>query len=135
MLERPIAPIDRVAALTGTLILEYEVKGSAAVLVHFTNWAQGVVDVNFNVPDDAAQNVLQVRGADGGTLGVYASGGVAGYSAAQVREGYDIGAEPPVSGRAGLTVLDTLRPDKAARRGRFLKVQRSSSHSRRSHRV
>ncbi len=161
LLEWLIAPIDRVAALSDTLTFDYEVEDSATVLVHFANGAHGVVDANFNVPDDAAQNVLEIRGTKGaiyadhtigqdagGTLRVYVPGGVAGYNAAQVREGQDIGvtvpferinmyraeaeafvraiesgSEPPVSGRVGLRALEiTLRAYEAARQGRFLAV-------------
>lgn len=161
LLEWLIAPIDRVAALTETLTFDYEVEDSATVLVHFANGAQGVVDANFNVPDDAAQNVLEIRGTKGtayadhtigqdagGTLRVYVPGGVAGYDAAQVRDGHDIGvtvpfepinmyraeaeafvraiesgSEPPVSGAVGLRALEvTLRAYQAAGEGRFLAV-------------
>lgn len=105
LLEWLIAPIDRVAALTETLTFDYEVEDSATVLVHFANGAQGVVDANFNVPDEASQNVLEIRGTKGavyadhtigqdagGGLRVFIPAGVGTYDAAQVREGQSGGA-------------------------------------------
>ncbi|NPV07809.1 MAG: Gfo/Idh/MocA family oxidoreductase [Anaerolineae bacterium] len=106
LLEWLIGPIDRLTALVETVAFDYEVEDSATVLLHFSNGAQGIVDVSFNVPDEAAQNVLEIRGTKGaiyadhtigqdagGNVRLYAPGEVGGYDAAQVREGRDIGVQ------------------------------------------
>jgi predicted dehydrogenase len=98
LLEMFLGPISEVAAFARTLTFHYAVEDSATVLVRFASGAQGVVDVNFNVPDEAAQNVLEVRGTKGAvladhTIGQDAGGhmvaylpqGSKGYEAAQVR--------------------------------------------------
>ncbi len=98
LLEMFLGPIRELAAFARTLTFNYAVEDSATVLVRFQSGAQGVVDVNFNVPDEAAQNVLEVRGTKGAvladhTIGQDAGGhmvaylpqGARGYEAAQVR--------------------------------------------------
>ncbi|MHB0875338.1 MAG: Gfo/Idh/MocA family protein [Anaerolineae bacterium] len=161
LLEWLVGRVDRVGCLYQTVTHAYEVEDTATVLMHFENGAQGIVDVNFNVPDAAAQNVLEIRGtrgavyADhtigqdaGGSVRLYLPEAVGGYSAAQVREGGDIGrplqyerinmykaqaeafvqavqdgTHPFVSGEVGLRALElTLRSYEAAREGRFLSV-------------
>ena len=84
----------------GTLTHGYAAEDSATVLLEFESGAQGVVDANFNIPDEASQNVLEVRGTKGAvyadhTIGQDAGGHmmsyivreVGGYDAAQVRTG------------------------------------------------
>jgi predicted dehydrogenase len=106
LLEWFVGPVDRLTALVETVTFDYEVEDSATVLLRFANGAQGVVDVAFNVPDDAAQNVLEIRGTKGaiyadhtigqepgGRVRLYQPGQVGGYDAAQAREGHDIGVE------------------------------------------
>lgn len=65
LLEFFFGPISRVAAFSRTLTHSYAVDDSTTVLCEFENGAQGVVETNFNVPDDAAQNSLEVRGTRG----------------------------------------------------------------------
>ncbi len=106
LLEWLIGPIDRLSALVETVTFDYEVEDSATVLLHFGNGAQGIVDVNFNVPDEAAQNVLEIRGTKGaiyadhtigqdagGRVRLFAPEGIGGYDAAQVRDDGDIGRD------------------------------------------
>ena len=98
LLEMFIGKTKRVAALASTLTFKYPVEDTATILAEFENGAQGIVDVSFNVPDEAAQNVLEIRGtrgaviADhtigqepGGTMIAYIPQGVKGYDAAQAR--------------------------------------------------
>jgi len=85
LLEWLVGRIDRVCCLSQTVTFDYEV---------------------FNVPDEAAQNVLELRGTKGavyadhtigqdagGRVRVYLPEDVGDYDAAQVREGQDIGRE------------------------------------------
>ena len=82
LLEWLIGPIDRIGCLFETVTHAYEVEDTATALLHFANGAQGVVDVNFNVPDAAARNVLENSGGTRGavyadhTIGQDAGGGV-----------------------------------------------------------
>lgn len=104
LLEWLIGRIDRLGCLTQTVTHDYEVEDTATVLLHFACGAQGIVDANFNVPDAAAQNVLEIRGTKGavyadhtigqdagGTVRLYLPGAVGGYDAAQVREDGGVG--------------------------------------------
>jgi len=106
LLEWLVGRIDRVCCLSQTVTFDYEVEDSATALLHFEDGAQGIVDVSFNVPDEAAQNVLELRGTKGavyadhtigqdagGRVRVYLPEDVGDYDAAQVREGQDIGRE------------------------------------------
>ncbi len=103
LLEMLMGPIVQLVAFAGTLTFRYAVEDSATVLCKFASGAHGVVDVNFNVPDEAAQNVLELRGTRGAvladhTIGQDAGGhmvaylpqGSRGYEAAQVRLGESI---------------------------------------------
>ncbi len=97
LLEMWLGPVARVAAFSQALTHSYDVDDSTTVLCEFQNGAQGVVEVNFNVPDDAAQNSLEIRGTRGvvtadHTIGQGAGGNMtaylfeqAGYAAEQVR--------------------------------------------------
>jgi predicted dehydrogenase len=97
LLEMWLGPVARVAAFSRTLTHAYEVDDSTTVLCEFQSGAQGVVEVNFNVPDDAAQNSIEIRGTRGvvvadHTIGQSAGGNMtaylfdqAGYAAAQER--------------------------------------------------
>lgn len=106
LLEWLIGPIAELTCLSETITHGYEIEDTATVLLRFANGAQGIVDVNFNVPDEAAQNVLEIRGTRGAvyadhTIGQDAGGRVVaylpeevgGYDAAQVREGAGAGRE------------------------------------------
>jgi len=97
LLEMWLGPISRVTALSRTLTHAYKVDDSTTVLCEFASGAQGVVEVNFNVPDEAGQNALEIRGTRGvvtadHTIGQGEGGNMtaylfnqAGYSAAQDR--------------------------------------------------
>ena len=85
-----------VTAVTGfvdTLAFKYKVEDSSAVLLKFTNGVHGIVDNNFNVPDVASQNVLEIYGTQGsilcqGTIGQAPGGKVTAYLT-QSPGGYD----------------------------------------------
>ena len=97
LLEMWLGPVVRVAAFSRVITHAYAVDDSTTVLCEFASGAQGVVEVNYNVPDDAAQNSLEVRGTRGvviadHTIGQGAGGSMtaylfdqAGYSTAQQR--------------------------------------------------
>jgi predicted dehydrogenase len=100
LLEMLLGPVRRLSAYMGTLTHGYAAEDSATVLVEFESGAQGIVDANFNIPDEASQNVLEVRGTRGAvyadhTIGQDAGGHmtsylldeVGAYDAAQVRTG------------------------------------------------
>ena len=106
LLEWIVGRIDRLACLSETVTWDYEVEDTATVLLHFANGAQGIVDVNWNVPDQAAMNVLELRGTKGavyadhtvgqdagGRVRLYLPDGTGGYDAQQRREGQEIGRE------------------------------------------
>jgi predicted dehydrogenase len=65
LLEMWLGPAKRVSAFSQALTHAYTVDDSTTVLCEFESGAQGVVEVNFNVPDDAAQNLLEIRGTRG----------------------------------------------------------------------
>ncbi len=98
LLEMLIGKVKRLSAFAGTLAFDYPVEDTATVLLEFESGAQGVVDASFCVPDEASQNVLEVRGtrgavvADhtigqeaGGTMTAVTLGQVGGYDAQQAR--------------------------------------------------
>jgi len=86
-----------VTALCETITFGYEVDDSASLLLKMNNGAHAYVDVNFNIPDSAAQSRLEIYGTKGsiiadGTLGQEEVGSVkislakdAGYDAMQTR--------------------------------------------------
>jgi predicted dehydrogenase len=98
LLEMWLGPVARIAAFSRALTHAYPVDDSATVLCDFQSGAQGVVEVNFNVPDDAAQNSLEIRGTRGvvtadHTIGQGSGGSMtaylydqSGYDAAQERD-------------------------------------------------
>lgn len=97
LLEMWLGPVTRVAAFSRALTHAYAVDDSTTVLCEFESGAQGVVEVNFNVPDEAGQNALEIRGTRGvvtadHTIGQGEGGNMtaylfdqAGYTAAQDR--------------------------------------------------
>jgi predicted dehydrogenase len=118
LLEMLIGRARQVSAFMGTLTHGYEVEDSATVLVEFEGGAQGIVDVNFNVPDAAAQNVLEVRGSVGAVLADHTIGQepdgrmvawlpktVGGYDAAQAR------TEQGVRREIDVTPVNTYRAE------------------------
>ena len=63
-----------VMALCDTQSFDYEVDDSVSLIMKMDNGAHAYVDVNFNIPDDAAQSRLEIYGTKGsiiadGTLG------------------------------------------------------------------
>jgi predicted dehydrogenase len=95
-----IGPVRSLVGRMDTLTFGYPVEDSATILLQFESGAHGVVDVNFNVPDEAARNVLEIRGTKGAVLADHTIGQGAGgamvaylpeqvgdYDAAQVRMG------------------------------------------------
>ncbi len=84
LLEMWLGPVARLSAFSRTLTHAYPVEDSMTVLCEFVSGAQGVVEVNFNVPDDAAQNSLEIRGTGGvvvadHTIGQGAGGSMTAY--------------------------------------------------------
>jgi predicted dehydrogenase len=65
LLEMWLGPVRRISAFSSTLTHAYPVEDSMTVMCEFASGAQGVVETNFNVPDDAAQNSLEIRGTGG----------------------------------------------------------------------
>ena len=90
--------VAEVTALCDTLTFHYNVDDSASLLCRMNNGAHAYVDVNFNVPDDAAQSRLELYGTKGsiiadGTMAQTENGTVKvtlaqerGYDAMQNRE-------------------------------------------------
>lgn len=92
--------IKEVVGFQDLLVHRYRtpIEDTSTVVVHFENGAHGIVDNYFNVPDDAAQNILEIYGTKGvimgqRTIGQDASGTMfsiiqpqqSGYDANQVR--------------------------------------------------
>ena len=93
LLEMLMGRVTQVAAFTGTLTHAYTVDDSATVMLRFASGAQAVVDVNFNIADDAAQNMLEVHGTVGAviadhTIGQDSGGNMVAYLP-QAGRGYD----------------------------------------------
>jgi predicted dehydrogenase len=74
LLEMWMGTVSRLFAFSSTLTHDYPVDDTTTVLVEFESGAQGVVEVNFNVPDDAAQNSLEIRGTKGVVVGDHTIG-------------------------------------------------------------
>ena len=98
LLEMFFGKIREVCGFRNTLVHSYEPEDTSTFLVRFNSGAHGIVDNYFNVPDAAAQNVLEVYGTKGvvlckGTVGQDSYGKMrsclqseeTGYDAAQVR--------------------------------------------------
>jgi len=84
--------VREVMAFTDNITHGYPVDDSATVILKFQNGAQGIVDSNFNIPDEAAQNCLELYGTRGaisarGTIGQSSVGRLTLYS--QTQGGYD----------------------------------------------
>ncbi|MGI6610427.1 MAG: Gfo/Idh/MocA family protein [Limnochordia bacterium] len=69
LLEMLLGPVESVMADVTTLTHDYEVDDSALVMLRFASGAKAVVDSNFNVPDVAATNVLEIYGTKGSVIG------------------------------------------------------------------
>jgi predicted dehydrogenase len=68
LLEFFFGRVSRVAAMTGRRVHQYPVEDFGAVLLEFTNGAQGVVESLFNVPDRCVSNRLELYGSAGSIL-------------------------------------------------------------------
>jgi len=60
--------VKEVSAFQDTLVHDYPVEDTSAVLLRFENGAIGIVDNCFNIPDKASQNRLEIYGAQGSIL-------------------------------------------------------------------
>jgi predicted dehydrogenase len=93
------SPIVEVFAFHDRLVHPYDVEDTSTTVLRFANGAHGIVDNYFNVPDEAAKNLLEVYGTQGsilaqGTIGQDPTGTFTsylapqgrGYSANQVRD-------------------------------------------------
>ncbi|NLN18919.1 MAG: Gfo/Idh/MocA family oxidoreductase [Firmicutes bacterium] len=69
LLEMLLGPVVSVQADVSTQTHDYEVDDSALILLRFESGAKAVVDSNFNVPDVAATNVLEIYGTKGSVIG------------------------------------------------------------------
>jgi predicted dehydrogenase len=103
LLEMLLGPVEYVMADVSTQTHGYGVDDSALVMLRFASGAKGVVDTNFNVPDAAATNVLEVYGTRGsvvgeGTIG-QSSGGRLMARNEQEAQGYDARQERVVMAR------------------------------------
>jgi len=91
--------VVEVFAFHDSLVHDYDVEDTSTTVLRFANGAHGIVDNYFNVPDQAAQNFLEVYGTQGsilasGTIGQDSTGNVTsrlvppglGYAANQVRD-------------------------------------------------
>jgi len=79
-----LGPVTRISAFSRTLTHDYPVDDSTTVLCEFQGGTQGIVEVNFNVPDDAPQNSFENRGTRGiiiadHTIGQGSGGNVTAY--------------------------------------------------------
>lgn len=76
--------ISRLVAFTDTKTFNYKADDSSAVLFEMENGCTGFVDNNFNIPDAAAQSLLEIYGTKGsfiarGTIGQVDGGEVLAY--------------------------------------------------------
>ena len=116
LLEMFFGPVDRVMADVGTITHNYAVDDSALVMLHFRNGAKAEVDSNFNIPDLAATNVLEVYGTKGsvigqGTIG-QGSGGTLLGRIAHCQGGYDAKQERAIKvEEIAFTAVNTYRAE------------------------
>lgn len=141
LLEFLLGPIVQVGAMTGAVVQHYEdreVEDSAVVSLRFASGALGIVEAQFNIPDGAAENVLEITGSNGGikaagTIGQGSGGslrtcfarrpgGAARWNSSTFGPGKNIyqaeieafsncilrDTEPPVPGEAGVRGLELL---------------------------
>jgi len=99
-----------VTAICDTLSFKYEVDDSASLLLKMNNGAHAYVDVNFNIPDNAAVSRLEIYGTKGsfiadGTIGQEEIGSArvslvqeSEYDAMQNRDGGSFYHMPPANG-------------------------------------
>ena len=129
-----------VMALCDTQTFHYEVDDSASIIMKMDNGAHAYVDVNFNIPDDAAQSRLEIYGTKGsiiadGTLGQEEVGRVkisiaeeTGYDAMQNRDKVNSYFLKPASGNMytkeieafSASILGNTEPPVSIRDGIFV---------------
>lgn len=98
--------VTEVMAGQDTLVQDYPVEDSSVVVARFDNGARGVVDNHFCIPDEAAQNRLEIYGSAGsilaqGTIGQTSAGSLDLYSTPQ--EGYVAQQEREATARETIT--------------------------------
>jgi len=86
-----IGEVDEVSAFANTIVHEYPVEDTSTMIMRFRNGAHGIVDNYFNIPDAAAQNVLEIYGTNGcilakGTIGQSSTGKITAYVTESARE-------------------------------------------------
>ncbi|MFQ6042192.1 MAG: Gfo/Idh/MocA family protein, partial [Candidatus Poribacteria bacterium] len=79
LLEMLLGCAQEVTAFVDTIVHDYPVEDSSVVLLRCQSGAMGVVDAHFNVPDEAAVNMLEIYGSKGrvegrGTIGQSSTG-------------------------------------------------------------
>lgn len=97
--------VDSVMSFTDSTVQDYPVDDGSVVILKFKSGAKGIVESFFNIPDAAAQNMLEIYGTKGcilakgtigqgsaGTITVYSSSEERGYEAQQTRDAGDISA-------------------------------------------
>ncbi len=112
--------ISEVFAFHDNLVHPYDVEDTSTTVLRFENGAHGIVDNYFNVPDEAARNLLEVYGTQGsilaaGTVGQDPTGTFTtrlapagqGYSANQVRDA-DAGVKTETHEYEGIAMYGTM---------------------------
>ncbi len=93
LLEWFFGEVTEVFGFLDTLTHDYEVEDTSTVLLRFKNGAHGFVDNFFNVPDEAARNVLELYGTKGAIVAEHTIGqdpeGVVRYLFLEEERGYD----------------------------------------------
>lgn len=97
--------VHSVMSFTDSTVQDYPVDDGSVVILKFKSGAKGIVESFFNIPDAAAQNMLEIYGTKGcilakgtigqgsaGTITVYSSSEEKGYEAQQTRDAGDISA-------------------------------------------
>ncbi|MCS7242389.1 Gfo/Idh/MocA family protein [Candidatus Caldatribacterium sp.] len=74
LLEWFFGEITEVFGFLDTIVHPYGVEDTSTVLLKFKNQAHGFVDNFFNVPDEAARNVLEIYGTKGAILAQHTIG-------------------------------------------------------------
>jgi predicted dehydrogenase len=116
LLEMWLGPVSRIAAFSKTLTHAYPVDDSTTVLCEFISGAQGVVEANFNVPDEAGQNSLEIRGTHGVVVADHTIGqGAGGHMTAFLydQSGYDAAQERSTPTGAQAIRVEPLNPYQA----------------------
>jgi predicted dehydrogenase len=124
LLEFLLGPIADVSAITDSITQRYQdssVEDSGLVSLRFENGMLGVVESQFNVPDAASENVLEITGTHGAikavnTIGQDSGGGLRAILAGQdpqasVWEKFSIDREPNIYQRQIEAFSDCILSD------------------------